>query len=499
MKTSYPKAQTLEICIKDFQKGLDTETAENITDFDMSVNCYNFDYKSGALTESIGFEDLTIPSTTEDDGVELKPTMVDGTSYIKIGTYKQFDKTENKRTDKLIAITTDKKVHFCRLVTAYPAMLNLDDQTFTEIPNLLNHNDGTYDCILFTSEKDGVYSWDDMIDTKNYPNMPVVSNICNYKDRTFITEGGERLVIRTQYGNLLTWQYDDSIMVDTVTLDGERGSINKLIAMDDYMYAIRDYGISRIMWYESTRLYDVNHLLFSGGKIYGNTACCCGKIGLVLCKDGLYQFDRTNAKKLDLKLNSMLKGVANPNAVAVFRNGIYYLACKLNFDDNLSVGCETENFKNNAIIAYDVSSQQYTITRGIDIASLCAVQFESFDKLIACFNTQYGTKIGQLVENGKTFGNCQTKYWRSPLTDLGYSNKEKSVKEISLLSKYDAKVTVFTEREQREFLVKGSDILSKFPVRIKGKQVGISISSDTDKAFISNLKLTVDLLDTEYV
>lgn len=499
MNTKYPKTQTLEICIKDFQNGLDTDTAENITNFDTSVNCFNFDYNSGALTESLGFEDLTIPSTTEDDSAELKPQMQDNVSYIKIGTYKQFDTTENKRTDKLIAITTDKKVHFCRLVTQYPAMLNLDDKTFNEIPNLLNHNDGTKDCILFTSESDGVNSWDDFTETRNYPNMPVVSNICNFKERTFITLGGEKLVIRTQAGNLLTWQSEDFLGVVTVTLDGERGSINKLLNMDDYMYAIRDYGISRIMWYESLQEYDVNHLLFSGGKIYGETACCCGKTGLVLCKDGLYQFDSVNAKKLDLKLNSMFKGVSNQHAVAIFRNGVYYLACRLNFDDDQTIGCETENYKNNALIAYDISTEKYTITRGVDIASFCAVHFESNDKLLACFNTVYGTKIGQLVEDGKMFGIEQTKYWRSPLTDLGYSNKEKSIKEISLLSKYDANVTVFTEKEKREFFVKGSDILSKFPVRIKGKQVGISISSNTEKAFISNFKLTVDLLDTEYV
>ena len=118
---------------------------------------------------------------------------------------------------------------------------------------------------------------------------------------------------------------------------------------------------------------------------------------------------------------------------------------------------------------------------------------------MACFNTEYGTKIGQLVDAGTTFGECQHKYWRSPLTDLGFSNKEKFVKEISLLSKYDATVCVFTETEKGEFFMNGRALLSKVRVIINGKQVGISISSDTKKAFISNVKLTVELLDTEYV
>lgn len=499
MNIKYPKSQTLEVCIKDFHNGLDADTAENITNFDTAVKCYNFDYTSGALTEGIGFEILTIPSTVEDASVEQEPVWANGTKYKKIATFKQFDRMENKRTDKLIAITDQNKVHFCRLVTVAPFMFNVDDQTFIEVPNLFNYNDGKYDCILFTSKSDGVNSWDAMIATKNYPNMPIATSICNYKDRTFIVTGNEQLQIRTQGGNLLTWLRDDFTDAEIITFDGEYGSINKLITMDDYMYAIRDYGISRIMWYDTKGVYDVNNLFFNGGRIYGETACCCGKSGLVLCRDGLYQFDNSNVKKLDLKLNTMLKGVANQNAVACYRNGIYYLACKLNFNDNKVVGCESQNYKNNAIIAYEVATGKYTITRGIDIASLCAVHFESNDKLLACFNTVYGEKIGQLTEDGKVFGTEQVKFWQSPLTDLGFSDKEKTVKEISLLSKYDAKITVFTEKDSREFDVKGSDILSKFAVRIKGKQVGLSIQSSTPKAFISNVKLTIDLLDTEYV
>ena len=220
----------------------------------------------------------------------------------------------------------------------------------------------------------------------------------------------------------------------------------------------------------------------------------------MLCKDGLYQFDTVSAKKIDLGIGNMLKGVSNTNAVASFRNGTYYLACKLNFADDVAVGCETQtDHKNNSIIAYHIATGKYTITRGIDVSSFCAIQYESFDKLLACFNTQYGTKIGQLVVDGLVFGQTQQKYWCSPLTDLGYSNKEKCIKEVSLLSKYDAKICVFTECDKREFFVKGSEILSKFPVRIKGKQVGISIFSDTQQAYISNVKLTVDLLDVDYV
>jgi hypothetical protein len=74
----------------------------------------------------------------------------------------------------------------------------------------------------------------------------------------------------------------------------------------------------------------------------------------------------------------------------------------------------------------------------------------------------------------------------------------KVVTELSLLSKYDCLVKVFTESTEREINVKGSEILTKYPIRLKGKQIGFSISTSSDKAYISNVKLKVDLVNYDY-
>ena len=175
------------------------------------------------------------------------------------------------------------------------------------------------------------------------------------------------------------------------------------------------------------------------------------------------------------------------------------MACSLKFNDDKKIGCENYDYKNNALICYEVETGNLSITRGVDIGDLCAVQYESVDKIVACFNLEHVKEVGQLTTDGKVFGTCQQRYWRSPLSDLGYSNKEKCIREISLHSSYDAVVTVFTENESRSFNIIGSNVLAKFPVRIKGKQVGIKIESNTEKAYINNVKLTVDLVDSEYV
>lgn len=96
------------------------------------------------------------------------------------------------------------------------------------------------------------------------------------------------------------------------------------------------------------------------------------------------------------------------------------------------------------------------------------------------------------------FENRVEKYWASPLSDLGFSDKQKFVREISLLSKTNCRLTVFTEREEKTFEVLGSNVISKFAVRLKGKQIGFKIETSENKAYISDVKLKVDLLESEY-
>ena len=502
-KTNYPKVTTLEYTISDFSNGLDVQTAENITDFDNSVNSYNFEFKDGALTESIGFEDITMKSTEDENSVEVAPQYLmpnsDGT-FKGIAHFKEFNKTLGERRDKIFLTSGNNQLYHTHIITPYPYFSQLETLQFQDTPKVKSYYDGTHDCIVMFNDTDGVKSWNNQNNSVSYANMPKIYDFCEYKGRTFAILSGERLYIRTDSTNMLTWEETPASTATTISLESERGYANKLLSFNGYLFVIRDYGITRINWYENDKSYNLSHILCSGSKIYANTACVCGDRGIVLCKDGIYEFDNLSTKKLNLKLNRMFKGVNNQSAVASYRNGIYYLACRLNFGDNNQVGCESSvGYVNNALICLDVQTGKCSICRGIDISCLCTIQQFSCDKLYACFNGALNIKVGQLTNDGKLFGNTMQKFWRSPLSDLGYSDKTKYVKEISLLSLYDIKLKVFSDIEEREFDIKGSNIISRIPVRIKGKQIGISISSNQNKAYVSNLKLFCNLIDNEYV
>lgn len=501
-KLKFPTEKVIEYSIKNFSEGIDAGTDENIADFDSAVVAYNFEYKNGALVESVGFEPVSAPSTFEEGSAETVATyMMDADrkkEFVKVSHFKEYNKTYGLRQDKIMVVNSENRAFFTRAITSAPIFSELRLMQPTALPKMKNYTNGTDDVIVFFNDEDRLYSFDNLEAPIHHPDVPAITDFCEHKNRAFAILSGERLSIRTQEENLLDWTDKLTNSTVIIKLDSDRGCINKLIAFNGYLFAIRDFGITRINWYGST--YDLTHLLCSGSRMYADTACVCGSNGLVLCKDGIYQFDNTSAQKLDLKLNRLLVGVSNQYAVASFRNGVYYLACKLNFGDNKVVGCEAnKTCKNNALIMLDTQTNQYSICRGVDIVDLCTLQYASADKLLACFNGDYSNNIGQLTTDGLIFGKTQPKYWCSPTTDLGFADKIKSVKEISLLSLYDITISVFSENECRSFEVKGSNVISRIPVRVKGKQIGLSISSTQSKAYVSNLKIKVGLLDNEYV
>ena len=503
MKTKFPQVNTLVLHIKDFKKGLDAFTNQNVLDYHYSVDCFNLDFRSGALTEGIGFSNLTFPYSEEEGCEENVSQYCDAhnaTNFYKIAHYVDYSTTEDKRTDKLILLTKENEFLYGRIISIYPTITRLCDTAFESKPKTCNLSldDGKY--IFFFGTDQPLRAWDNQTYTTiTYQDAPNITDFCMHNGCGVGIVGKERDNIRIDTLPLNQWAGNTASDGVNILLDSDLGYANRLLSFKDYIFVLRDYGITRIFYNQTAKTFATNNLLFSGSRIYGDTACICGDKGLVLCKDGIYQFDNISAKKIDLKINQFFKGIANKNSVATFKDGIYYLACRLNFDDDMQIGCEFANYNNNALIVLDTATNEYYISRGLDINDLCTIQYKSCDKVLASFNLDYNLSIGQIDNSGLNFGSVMRRFWKSPLSDIGYPEKQKLVKEISIFTKYKIKVTVFSEKESKSFWIEGKQGASKIPVKIRGNKIGISILSATKKVEISDLKITLDLLGENYV
>lgn len=496
-KQSFPKVKTIELNIKDFSKGLNLNDAENVCDMNYYINCYNFDFKSGALIEGLGFEDAGLPITVEYGCGESLPEKSDDYDYLETWYYKHYSHAQGKRVDKLMLRLSSNLIYYIRLFSRYSFFYTINQLTYNEKPFTKNVRVCGIDGIIMSSEKDGVYSWDGESVPVQRPDCPIFVDLCEHKNKMYAILAGEQNFIRVSSNmEVVDWTNELGEGDFDIELNDKRGPINKLVSCFGYLFCIRDYGITKLTTYENSNQINVSHVHSSGSKIFSKTVCDCGNKIIMLTRNGLYEFNGSSCEKINTNLNQLLEQITSDYAMATYRAGIYYIAGRINFNDGKTIGCEnTDGYINNVLIAYNVNDNTYTITRGVDILDLSTIQSSSMDKVLVCFKTVYNKHLGQFAKNGKFFTDVVHKYWCSPLSDLGYSNKIKYVKQISLLSKYDCDLTIFTEKESKTFKVKGKNVLSKFLTNLKGKQIGIKIETDEQYAYISNMKIKIDLLD----
>ena len=506
-KTKVPQNEKLEVKITDFSKGLNFKEDENILKSNYSVNNYNFVYKKGVLTEGLGFETLKCPNYQNDNLTEImfNPSLPQPINFTKIWFFKMFDSTNadqynGGRIDKLIYCDDNFNIYYHRILTIGPMIYKVNPLTnLLEEKPVFNFNwkcNGV-DYSIFGNEKNGVY----VFDGKQYPKLietcPKISSICEDKGKIFCTGFGEKNYIHYHTLNdFHFWEDKENDYNGKIYMNDDRGKINKVVSFLGYVFAIRDYGISKIAHNYNKNKFEITHLSLNGNRIYENTVRICGDKMLMLTKEGIMSFNGVTTKLLDLGINELLFGIENDYAEAVFHSGKYYLACKVNFNDDKTILSEAEEgSKNNAIIILDVDNLTYDIIRGVDVASIESIKLNRMDKVVMILNSLEHNKSIEFTDSGSFYLTPLKKEWVSPLTDLGYSDKIKFVRNVSLLTKYDCKITVFTDKDKKEYNVLGSNTLNKLKVDLKGKQIGLKIESNTAKAYISNIKLEIDLLD----
>ena len=495
--------KSLKVRVNDFDSGLNITRGENITDLDTSVDCYNFNFNKGVLLQGMGVKSLLIPTSKTSDEEQILPDYYDNQENIRtISIFRDFNEPNNEYRDKLVFYCDDKALYYCNVNCLYPVVIKIPNTEFSSRPKTFQTKYKGKDIMIASNGVGKVMWWPGDSVPLAIENIPQFVDMCEYKGFLYCIMSGDQNTIRyTTNTNLDSWSEELNSLFDEgeiVITDG-LGKLNKLVNFQGHLYAFRDYSILKITQYEDAKKPLISTMYVSGNRIYPNTIQICGDEMIMLTTGGLIKFDGVVGKEIELSFDNMLTSVDNQKAVATYHQGKYFLACKMNYFDNEVVGAESgENCVNNSLICYDSKNGKYQIVRGLDISDIASIKSDIFNKLIICFYNGHTNVLAELTNDGKFFDENSPKYWCSPLTDLGYSNCKKVIKQVSLFSKYDCKLTIFTESEQKSYNISGSEIISKYPVRLCGKQIGFKIESNSTNAYISNLCLDIDLIDSGF-
>ncbi len=477
-----------KITFSAFASGMTSEIDEGILSYKYAKLCYNYRIENGALKDGIGFEPLTLPISRDDISNERTIIMEPNQKVEKMWLYTYYDQ-ENAQTDYRILYYNRGQIRWIPIYSFGPYSGILASVIYnTSVPNAINYRLNGEDYMIFSSPTDGMWKYNANKMAEKVENGPCLVSMCLHYERLFaILEDGERH--RLSFSESLD-PTNFNISLDEggfIDMQDDRGRLIKVVSFNDYVYVFREFGVARVSAYGDQTTFSVTQLFASSSKIYANSICVCGDIIILLTRDGLYSFNGTTTSKLTLGIESLFEGIVNEKCSSIYHNGKYYLALKLNFNDNEKVGCENYSggYVNNAIIELDLKTGDISITRGIDICSMLLVDDGDVCKLLACFNGEHEKDIAQMTHDGRFFGVPLKKCWISPKSNLGYPTQIKRIKEVFIKTKSPCKVKISTESISKTFSLKGGNVTQRLRPNIFGEQVEVSFISESSETEIS--------------
>lgn len=478
LKKSTTKAK---LNFTNFSSSMNTQQDDALLPFKSAKLSYNFNVKKGSLKNGNGFKAFTLPSMTEnEDRTIIPPSGV----VKKIWLYKHYDESLGFYDNQILIYMDGGDIYFCPIVSDSPLCAKIMNTVFSSgTPNALNYRLNSEDAMIFTSETDGMWVYVVNNEVEAISDAPFIKSMCLHYERLFAVVGGERNRLAFS-ANLDPTDWDAELSAGGfIDMQDERGGLSSVISYNDYVYVFRDYGVARVSAYGDQSDFSVTQLFKSSVKLYGDTVTVCGNKIMLLAKDGIHAFDGYSTKKLDLGIDELFSGVDNDNAVGAYHNNKYYLACRLNFNDGRDVGCEASEggYINNALIEYDLLTGEISITRGVDICSLLALDDENICKLIATFNGEHKNKIGELTDDGKFFGNVLPKMWLSPKSSMGYPTKLKHLEECLIKTKSNCKILIKTDKQEKEIQIGGRDVAQRVKLNVIGEQIQVGFVVDSDE------------------
>lgn len=477
------KVKKMTLNFTRFEKAMNTEVDDALMPYKTAKLSYNFNVKNGSLRSGYGFKALTLPGNLyETPRVIVPPTGV----IKKLWFYKYYSQTLGRYNNQIIIYLDGGDIYTCNIVSDSVLCGKIIDTVFSSgVPNALNYRLNSLDTMIFSSETDGMWTYTQNQVVQRVLDAPHIKSMCLHYERLFAVVGGERNRLAFS-ANLDPTDWGESMSSGGfIDMQDERGALSRVISYNDYVYVFRDYGVSRVSAYGEQSQFSVSHLFTSSVKLYGDTVTLCGNKVLLLARDGIHVFDGYATRKLNLGIDELFNGVDNDNACGLYYNNKFYLACRLNFNDNTQVGCETYvgGYKNNALIELDLSTNELLITRGVDISSMLALDDGKISKLVASFNGEHSGKIGELTKDGKVFGTPLKKMWLSPKSSMGYPGQIKHIEECVVKTNTDCNMIISTDKQSRVVNLPGGSVAKRIKINVFGEQmqVGFMINENTDK------------------
>ena len=441
--------------------------------------CYNFIVKNGALETGYGFSEPVMPVSVGSS--MFREVFVGDDVKCDLWHHSYYDELAGERKDKLFWSLESGDIGYLDII-GYSQVAVKMTAGFTSLPTAVSCVVDDKDCIMFSTSGELIkFTHGEFAQTEAL--LPKLVDLClAYEKLWGIVEGKQNKILYSENLDFTNWTEQEN----NIVLDDEQGACNKLVFFEDELYVFRDYGITKISEYGTSRDFELFSRYSTKSRIYGKTVVRCGEKIVFLTQNGLYSFNGSSVKKIFKRFDDKVFGVDNKNAVAVTDGKKYILACRGKVD-NITVGCEREEsgYINNLLVIFDLESETSNVVRGVDVRSMAFVSCEGFSGLFTTFYGKFANKIGLLNTSGKIFNDDLPKVWKSKFTACGDMEKQKNVRSVFLTAYTDCVLTVETDLQEQGFVVKGGEGVKEIKTFIKGNFVSLKIEASGNSKIYS--------------
>lgn len=478
-----------------FQAGINVDMDKNLIPLTQSDNSFNFSYKNGSLSTGLGIDNVSINYDPNDSSLVRGLDNPSNTEILAIWSQDSYFSEMETDARLLFAYGRDKKIYYHYLHANNTSFLPLENcGEVSEMPQIITTFINGQKAYLIAIPNVGLkvyYASNRQVE--NVEGAPSIESYCLHDGRLFVTDSKKKnRVWFSDQEDPTNWQLGDE-QAGYVEFNDYRGNCLKTISFEGDVFVFREFGISKISSFKNQSNIVLENIYASSSAILKNTICLCGNKVLFMTKNGLYSFNGNSVAKVDLNIDGWLNKV-NSYSMAKYYNDFYYLTCKIDFDDDKIIGCESVSCNNNALVKINLNQNDVTILRGVDIRFLNVLNDVGVNILVAVVKDGDEYKLGMVTENGKIFGENTYKYWRYSLYDFGMPNKKKFVKNFYLNTDANIKIRFLHDFDTTEFDVNSSSENVSLSPRISGYKIGVEIICEEAFCNISSPKILVGYL-----
>lgn len=458
-------------------EGIVNSVDESAMDMRYATLCHNFAIGEGVLSGEIGMDAAS--------GYYAFPSL-------DRHTYHTFSQSTKIRKAFLYRKLASNGLHDDRIV------VHLGDGSFwytsvfwneswKQVPSLVmdgdvdavNYNYNGNDVLLLCSADDGLYMIDDAT-AYACSSAPKFTSIAVHNERVFgSVNGTNNQVWFSDDFNPSNWKVSQT-EAGYINFADDFGEVIKVVSFLGYLYVFREYGIFRLTAYGDQNDFILKKVFTDTGRIYKESITLSGDKIMFCAEDGVFAFDGYDA----VSVAKEMPKIKNKNTLCcAYLDNCYYIACNLE---------ECEGSENNAVVKYDTERKQISVLGNVAVNSFCTVKTHNGSDVLCCMGGGYKHRLGMISKSGCVFGVATSKVYKSPTSILG-DTRLKTIRSLSLVSKYPVTLKVDIDGKLKKVDVKGSDKLQFVPIERSGYRVTFEIESNAEKAYVANLNAYIEV------